>query len=297
MKESVGDCVKAIIPAAGLGTRFLPATKAQPKEMLPIVDKPAIQYVVEEAVASGIDDIIIITGRGKRSIEDHFDKTSELENIINDGKKLKKLNEVKDLLENVDIHYIRQGEPLGLGHAVLCAKKHINHETFVVMLGDDIIESKIPITKRLIELNKKYSSSILAVENVPKNMVSSYGIIDCKKIEDNVYKVENLIEKPSIENAPSTLGIIGRYILTPEIFDCLEKTKPGVNNEIQLTDAIKLLKDFQNIYAYKIEGRRFDIGNKSEYIKTIIHFSLKHPEIKEKVIEYIKSDEFKKLVD
>jgi len=287
--------MKAIIPAGGLGTRFLPATKAQPKEMLPIVDKPAIQYVVEEAVASGIDDIIIITGRGKRSIEDHFDKTSEIENIVKDGKRLKGIIELKEMLSNVDIHYIRQSEPLGLGHAVLCAKKHINNEPFAVLLGDDIIESKIPTTKHLIALNKKYNASVIAVEEVPKNMVSSYGIIKPKNIEDSVYEIIDLIEKPKIEEAPSNLGIIGRYVLMPEIFDCLEKTTPGINNEIQLTDAIKLLKSMQKIYAYKILGRRFDIGKKSEYIKTILYFSLKHPEIGRDMKDYIKSEEFRNI--
>ncbi|MEM7819778.1 MAG: UTP--glucose-1-phosphate uridylyltransferase GalU [Candidatus Aenigmatarchaeota archaeon] len=288
--------MKAVIPAAGLGTRFLPATKAQPKEMLPIVDKPAIQYVVEEAVSSGIDDIIIITGRGKRSIEDHFDKSPELENMLKNSNIKKKLDEIKELLENVDIHYIRQQEPLGLGHAIYCAKKHINNEPFAVLLGDDILESEIPVTKQLIELNKKYNSSVIAVEEVPKNKISFYGIIKYEKIEDSVFLISDLIEKPKIEEAPSNFGIIGRYVLMPEIFDCIEKTKPGINNEIQLTDALKLLKNLQKIYAYKFNGKRFDIGNKEDYIKTVIYFSLKHSEIRNEIINYVNSVEFKNLL-
>jgi len=289
LKGFVGDIMKAVIPAGGLGTRFLPATKAQAKEMLPVVDKPAIQYVVEEAVASGIDDIIIITGRGKRSIEDHFDKNSDYDNNKN-------LEELNKLISNVDIHYVRQGEPLGLGHAVLCAKRHVNHEPFVVMLGDDIIESEKPLTKQLIELYSKYKASIIAVEEVPKYRVSSYGIIKYGKIEDSVYEILDLIEKPKLEEAPSNLGIMGRYLLMPEIFDCLEKTKPGFNNEIQLTDALRMLKQTQKMYAYKNPGRRFDIGKKSEYIKTIINFALKHPETRDEVLNYINSEEFKNLV-
>lgn len=296
MKVYVGDLMKAVIPAAGLGTRFLPATKAQPKEMLPIVDKPAIQYVVEEAVSSGIDDIIIITGRGKRSIEDHFDKSPELENMLKNSNIKKKLDEIKELLENVDIHYIRQQEPLGLGHAIYCAKKHINNEPFAVLLGDDILESEIPVTKQLIELNKKYNSSVIAVEEVPKNKISFYGIIKYEKIEDSVFLISDLIEKPKIEEAPSNFGIIGRYVLMPEIFDCIEKTKPGINNEIQLTDALKLLKNLQKIYAYKFNGKRFDIGNKEDYIKTVIYFSLKHSEIRNEIINYVNSVEFKNLL-
>lgn len=282
--------MKAVIPAGGLGTRFLPATKAQPKEMLPVVDKPAIQYVVEEAVASGIDDIIIITGRDKRSIEDHFDKHHE---IRGDNKSLE---ELQNLLDKIDVHYIRQGKPLGLGHAILCAKKHINHEPFAVLLGDDIIESEIPLTKQLMDLNNKYNASIIAAEEVPQEYVSSYGIIKYGNVEDSVYEILDLIEKPKPEEAPSNLGIMGRYVLMPEIFECIEKTKPGFNNEIQLTDALRLLKKTQKMYALKNPGKRFDIGKKSEYIKIILHFALKHPETRDELIKYLNSEEVKKLI-
>jgi len=279
--------MKAVIPAAGLGTRFLPATKSMPKEMLPIIDKPTIQYVVEEAILSGIDDIIIITGRGKRAIEDHFDKNFELESILEKRKKFDLLKKVRDISNLVDIHYIRQKEQKGLGDAIYCAKKHIGNETFAVLLGDDIIKSDIPCTKQLITIYKKYKCSVVGLEEVPKEKVSDYGIVKGKKIDDSLYKIEDLIEKPSIEEATSNLAIPGRYILTPKIFDCIEKVPSGKGNEIQLTDALKLLLKSEDIYGYKFKGERYDIGDKFGYIKTTIDFALEREELKDKVRKYL----------
>ena len=246
---------KAVIPAAGLGTRFLPWSKSMPKEMLPIVDKPVIQYVIEEAVNSGIDDIIIITGRGKRSIEDHFDKSFEVENTLKINHKfeiLKKLEEIRNL---ADIHYIRQKEPLGLGHAILCAKKHIGNEPFAVLLGDDIFDSNVPCIKQLINTFEKYNCSVLGLEKVQKEVIPSKGIADVKLIEGNVYLVNNIVEKPSFENAPSDFAWMGRAVLTPEIFAILEKTEPGVGGEIQITDAIKKLLELQKVYGLEVQGK------------------------------------------
>jgi len=278
---------KAVIPAAGLGTRFLPATKAMPKEMLPIIDKPVIQYVVEEAIQSGIEDIIIITGRGKRAIEDHFDKSFELESILEKRKKLDLLKKVRNISNLVDIHYIRQKEQKGLGNAIYCAKKHIGNESFAVLLGDDIIKSETPCIKQLINVYKKYKSSVIALEEVPKEKVSDYGIIKGKKIDNSLYRIEDLIEKPPIEEAPSNLAIPGRYILTPNIFDCIEKVPSGKGNEIQLTDALKLLFKNEDIYGYKFKGKRYDIGDRLGYIKATIDFSLGREELKDKVKKYL----------
>ena len=233
--------MKVVIPAAGLGTRLLPATKAQPKEMLPVVDKPAIQYVVEEAVESGFKDILIITGRGKRAIEDHFDKSIELEQILEKGGKSSELEEIKRISDMANMFYIRQKEQLGLGHAVLCAKDHINDEPFAVMLGDDLIVNDKPAIKQLLEVFLRLKCSIIAVEPVPKDKVHRYGVIKGSRVEEGLYEIEDIIEKPSIDEAPSNIATIGRYILTPKIFECLENTKPGYGGEIQLTDAIKLL--------------------------------------------------------
>jgi len=286
---------KAVIPAAGLGTRFLPFAKNSPKEMLPVVDKPAIQYVVEEAVASGIDDIVIITGKGKRAIEDHFDKAFELECTLREKNNLKALEEIERISQLADIYYIRQKEPLGLGHAILCARKHIGDEPFAVLLGDDIVFSDTPCTKQLIKQYERLKSSIIAVEHVPPERIESYGIVKFSQIpHDHLYLIEDLVEKPKRENAPSDLGILGRYILTPGIFDCIEKTPPGVNNEIQLTDALKLLKEKENLYAYEFYGKRYDLGNKLDWLKTNFDVALMREEFRDELLAYIK-DRIKEL--
>ena len=274
---------KAVIPAAGLGTRFLPATKSMPKEMLPIIDKPIIQFVVEEAIASGIDDIIIITGRGKRAIEDYFDTSPELENHLIQTEKYELLREVKDLSSLVDIHYIRQKEPRGLGDAVLKAEKHVSGEPFAVLLGDDIIRTPVPCIKQLTNLFEKYNKSIIAVEKVKKEKISDYGIIKGREIEKSVYFVEDIIEKPSLEEAPSNIGTVGRYLLKPDIFDCIKKTKTGKGNEIQLTDAIKILMEKEEVYGYAFEGNRYDAGDKTGYVKAIIDFALERNDLREEI--------------
>ncbi|MGV3488612.1 MAG: UTP--glucose-1-phosphate uridylyltransferase GalU [Tuberibacillus sp.] len=280
---------KAIIPAAGLGTRFLPATKALPKEMLPIVDKPTIQYIVEEAIASGIEDIIIISGRNKRLIEDHFDKSYELEETLLKKNKQALLQEVQKVSNLANIHYIRQKEPKGLGDAILCAKSFVGDEPFAVLLGDDIVKSNTPCLKQLINLFNRYHASIVAVQYVPENEVSKYGIIKPKgmEIEDNVINVETFVEKPK-NNAPSRLAIIGRYILRPEIFNILEKVTPDDSGEIQLTDALKIMVQSQAIFAYLFHGRRYDIGNKMGFIHATLDFALQHPNFKEEVLHHLK---------
>jgi UTP--glucose-1-phosphate uridylyltransferase len=281
---------KAVIPAAGMGTRFLPITKNSPKEMLPLVDKPAIQDVVEEAVSSGIDDILIITGRGKSVIEDHFDKAVELEWMLKNKKDSAALEEIERISQLADIHYIRQKEPLGLGHAVLCAKKHIGEEAFAVLLGDDIVFSDVPCTKQLIQKYEKQRASIIAVEHVPPERIEGYGVIKYSNPDPedgHLYKVEGLVEKPRKEEAPSDFGILGRYILTPEIFNCIEKTKLGVGNEIQLTDALKMLIKEEPIYAYEFFGRRFDLGNKMEWLKTTFDVALSREEFRGELLAYI----------
>jgi UTP--glucose-1-phosphate uridylyltransferase len=279
---------KALIPAAGLGTRFLPATKSMPKEMLPIIDTPVIQYVVEEAIASGIEDIIIITGRGKRAIEDYFDDSPELEMHLAKKNQTEMLKLVRDISSLVDIHYIRQKEPNGLGDAVLRAENHIGDEPFAVLLGDDIIVNDKPCTAQLIENFKKYGRSTLAVEEVPYEKLSSYGIIKGKPIDDSLYVLEDIVEKPSPEEAPSNIGAIGRYVFTPEIFDCIKDAGKGVGSEIQLTDGIRLLNKSQMIYACRFKGKRFDTGDRLGYIKAIVEFSLKNESLKEDVFEYLK---------
>ncbi|UCH89607.1 MAG: UTP--glucose-1-phosphate uridylyltransferase GalU [Thermoplasmata archaeon] len=280
--------MKAVIPAAGLGTRFIPASKAQPKEMLPVVDKPVIQYVIEEAVAAGINDILIITGRGKRSIEDHFDKAIELEQLLRNENKDDQLKEVQKISNMADIHFVRQKEQKGLGHAIYCARKHVGNEPFAVMLGDTINIADVPLTKQLMNAYEKYQCSIIAIEKVPREKVVNYGIIDGEKIEDNIYKINNLVEKPSVEEAPSTLGITGTYVLTPEIFKCIERTKPGVSGEIQLTDAMKILLEEQSIYGLTFEGKRYDIGNKLDWFKANIELTLKREEFAEPMKAYLK---------
>jgi UTP--glucose-1-phosphate uridylyltransferase len=278
---------KAIIPAAGLGTRFLPATKAMPKEMLPIVDKPTIQYIVEEAVESGIEDIIIVTGKGKRAIEDHFDHSFELEqNLIEKGK-LDLLNEVQKSSKMVDIHYIRQKEARGLGHAVWCARKFIGNEPFAVLLGDDIVKAEKPCLKQMIEQYERYKSSIIGVQRVSEDEVSRYGIVDGKVIHDRLYNVNSLVEKPKKEDAPSNIAIMGRYILSPKIFEILKDQKPGANDEIQLTDAIAELNRDEAVYAYDFEGVRYDIGEKLGFIKTTLEFALQRQELRQYLLEYL----------
>ncbi len=279
--------MKAVIPAAGLGTRFLPATKVQPKEMLPLVDKPAIQYVVEEAVSSGIKDIIIITGRGKRAIEDHFDKSFELEYALERAEKTEELKKVQEISNMAHVHFIRQKEQRGLGDAIFCAKEFIGDEPFAVLLGDDVTVDKIPCTKQLIDVFNKYKKSVICVEKTPKEKLQRYGVIKGKNIENNVYLIEDLVEKPLPDKAPSNLAMLGRYVLTPEIFNCIEKTKPGINSEIQLTDALNLMRKDQDVYAYEFRGKRYDIGTKIEWIKANIALSLQRNDLKEELIAYL----------
>jgi UTP--glucose-1-phosphate uridylyltransferase len=278
---------KAIIPAAGLGTRFLPVTKAMPKEMLPIVDKPTIQYIVEEAIQSGIEDIIVVTGKGKRSIEDHFDYAHELEHTLYEKGKLDLLECVRSVSEMVNIHYIRQKEPKGLGHAIWCARKFIGNEPFAVLLGDDIVESEIPCIKQLMNVYEKTGSSIVGVQQVPYSETSRYGIINPLEKIGNVYEVRNLVEKPNQGQAPSDLAIMGRYILTPEIFPILENQECGIGGEIQLTDGIAELNQMQRIFALKFEGTRHDVGEKLGFIQTNIEYALKNNELKESLLHYL----------
>lgn len=280
--------MKAVIPAAGLGTRFLPVTKAQPKEMLPLVDKPAIQYVVEEAVSSGIKDIIIITGRGKRAIEDHFDKSFEIEYILKRAEKTEELKKIQEISNMARIHFIRQKEQRGLGDAILCAKKFVDDEPFAVLLGDDITMDKTACTKQLIDVFNKYKKSVVCVEKMAKENLHKYGVIKGKKIDDNVYLIESLVEKPLPGKAPSNLAMLGRYVLTPNIFDCIEKTKPGINNEIQLTDALNLLRKNHDVYAYEFRGKRYDIGTKIDWVKANIALSLERNDLRNELIAYLK---------
>ncbi|WP_315071705.1 UTP--glucose-1-phosphate uridylyltransferase GalU [uncultured Clostridium sp.] len=286
---------KAIIPAAGLGTRFLPATKAQPKEMLPVVDKPTIQYIVEEAVASGIEEILIITGRNKKSIEDHFDKSIELELELEKSGKAELLELVRDISDMVDIHYIRQKEPRGLGHAIHCAKTFVGNEPFAVLLGDDVVDSETPCLKQLIDCYSEYKTTILGVQTVAKENVPKYGIVDGIHIEDRVYKVKDLVEKPSVEEAPSDVAILGRYIITPEIFNILENTKPGKGGEIQLTDALKTLITKEAMYAYNFEGKRYDVGDKLGFLQATIEFALKKDELREDFINYLNTKPWEQI--
>ncbi|MDW8802196.1 UTP--glucose-1-phosphate uridylyltransferase GalU [Clostridium sp. A1-XYC3] len=283
----MGRIKKAVIPAAGLGTRFLPATKAQPKEMLPIVDKPTIQYIVEEAVQSGIEEILIITGRNKRSIEDHFDKSVELELELENNNKKELLDIIKDISSLANIYFIRQKEPRGLGHAINCAKSFVGSEPFAVMLGDDIVDSKEPCLKQLINCFNEYKTSILGVQQVADSEISKYGIIKDLIIENRVHKVKDLIEKPSLEEAPSNIAILGRYILMPEIFDILENTEPGKGNEIQLTDALKTMLSHQAIYAYEFEGKRYDVGDKLGYLQATIEMALKRQDLRGPFMAYL----------
>ena len=281
---------KAVFPVAGLGTRFLPATKANPKEMLPIVDKPLIQYAVEEAIQSGITELIFVTGRNKRSIEDHFDKNVELEASLIASNKNLLLESIRSIIpSHVKCIYTRQSEPLGLGHAVLQAKTIINDEPFAVLLADDLTDADTPVLKQLILQHQKEQSSVIAIEDIPKEKTVQYGIVDVGDSKNNLYKINSIVEKPQPIDAPSTLGVIGRYVFNPEIFDCLEKIKPGKGGEIQLTDAIQMLLGQQAIFAYLFEGKRYDCGDKLGFIKANIEFSKKHPEIGKEFTAFLKS--------
>lgn len=282
---------KAIIPAAGLGTRFLPATKAQPKEMLPIVDKPTIQYIVEEAVESGIEDIIIVSGRGKRAIEDHFDKSYELEETLASREKWDLLSEMRSISNMANIHYIRQKEPKGLGDAIYCARRFIGDEPFAVMLGDDIVQNHdYPCMKQMIDMYNKYSCSIVGVQEVPDKDVSKYGIIgfDDQNESDRSFDLNTLVEKPAFEKAPSKYAVMGRYILEPEVFKILENQSPGTGGEIQLTDAIRSLNEFKKVKGYHFEGTRYDVGDKFGFIKAQLDFALERKDLKNELLEYMR---------
>lgn len=279
---------KAIIPAGGLGTRFLPATKAQPKEMLPLVDKPTIQYIVEEAIASGIEDIIIISGRSKRSIEDHFDKSYELEEELRKKGNLDLLHLVEDISNLVNIHYIRQKEPRGLGHAIYCARSFIGDEPFAVLLGDDVVDSKEPCLKQLIDVYNEHHSNVLGVQRVSEDQVSQYGIIRGDPINERLHKVRDLVEKPDKSNAPSNIAILGRYIITPQIFAHLENTKPGKGGEIQLTDALRSLMENEEILACEFTGKRYDVGSKLGFLQATVEFALKREDLNQEFMEYLR---------
>ena len=282
---------KAVIPAAGLGTRVLPATKAQPKEMLVIVDKPSLQYIVEELVESGIKDIIIVTGRNKNSIEDHFDHSYELEDTLKKNNKNTLLEKVEDISSMANICYVRQNHPKGLGHAILKAKSFVGDEPFVIALGDDIVYNDVPVAKQLIDNYSKYGSSIVGCQEVKESDVSKYGVVKpLLSLDEKTVEMEDFIEKPSIEEAPSKLACLGRYLLTPKIFDYLEKTEPGKGGEIQLTDAIvAMMKDGEKVLAYNFEGKRYDIGNKFGLLKANIEFGLRNEETREELLEYLKN--------
>lgn len=279
---------KAIIPVAGFGTRFLPATKAQPKEMLPVVDKPVIQYLVEEAAASGIEEIIFVTGRGKRAIEDHFDHSFELEyNLVEKGKNqlLKKVRRISNL---ANFAYVRQPRPLGDGHALLCARKLINHEPVAVLFGDDLVDAKVPCLKQLINVFEKYQAPVVALEKVPQKEVSQYGVVSGKKIADRLFEIEDVVEKPKASEAPSDLIIIGKYIITPEVFDELEKIEMRKNKEIRLIDGLKRYLAKNKVFGYQFEGQRFDCGDKLGFLKAAVEFGLKHEEIGQEFNHYLK---------
>jgi UTP--glucose-1-phosphate uridylyltransferase len=278
---------KAVIPAAGLGTRFLPATKAQPKEMLPLLDKPAIQYVVEEAVRAGLTDILIVTGRGKRSIEDHFDRSLELEHFLETKGKFDELKLIREISDMAAIHYIRQKDPLGLGHAIAVAQEHVGEEPFAVLLGDDIMAESNPLLAEMLQVHERYGRSVLAAMEVSRGEISMYGSIELEFVEDRLARVIGVVEKPPPSEAPSNLAAIGRYILTPEIFDCIRAIEPGVAGEVQLTDAINLLAQQQAVYAWVFEGGRFDVGNKLDYLKATIELAIDRDDIGEDLGTYL----------
>ncbi len=283
---------KAVFPAAGLGTRFLPATKAQPKEMLPLVDKPTIQYGVEEAVASGVSNIILVTGRGKNAIEDHFDVSTELETFLESRGKLEQLEEIRAISSLINVSYVRQGEPLGLGHAVLVTEAMVAGEPFAVILGDDVIDAEPPALKQMIEVFDRAGGPVVAVERVPEDQVSSYGIVDVEPVPElgrGVYRIKDLVEKPPRDEAPSNLAIIGRYILTPDIFDALRETTRDRSGEIQLTNGMRRLLQSRPLYAYEIDGVRHDTGNKLGFLKAVVYFALKRPDLAGPFREYLDS--------
>jgi UTP--glucose-1-phosphate uridylyltransferase len=281
---------KAVIPAAGLGTRFLPATKSQPKEMLPVIDKPTIQYVVEEAVASGLAEIIIVTGRGKRAIEDHFDASFELEYFLNDRGKVEELAQIKTISELAAVSYVRQKEPLGLGHAILCARALVGDEPFGVFLGDDIIGgAETPCMKQLLDVFERYGGPVVAVERVPRERIHQYGVIAGRNIGGNVWEIDDLVEKPRAEDAPSDLAIIGRYVLTPEVFAILAETRPDKRGEIQLTDGLRTLRKRRTMYAVEFQGKRYDTGDKLGFLKATVEFALARPDLADAFRAYLKS--------
>ena len=280
---------KAVFPAAGLGTRFLPATKAQPKEMLPLVDKPIIQYGVEEAVASGIDNIILVTGRGKNAIEDHFDVSVELETFLEARGKQEQLDEIRKISNLINFSYVRQGEPLGLGHAVLVTKALVGDEPFAVILGDDVIDAEPPAIRQMIDVFNEVEGPVLAIERVPRETVSSYGIIDAEEIKPGVYKIRDLVEKPSVDEAPSDLAIIGRYVLTPDIFPALENIGKDRTGEIQLTNGLRDLLKRRPIYGCRIDGVRHDTGNKLGFLKAVVYFALRRPDLADQFREYLRT--------
>jgi UTP--glucose-1-phosphate uridylyltransferase len=282
---------KAVFPAAGLGTRFLPATKAQPKEMLPLVDKPIIQYVVEEAVAAGLTQIIIVTGRGKNAIEDHFDTSYELEKLLETRGKTNLLEQVRSISNMLTVAYVRQGEALGLGHAVLMARDLVGDEPFAVMLGDDIIDSPVPCMKQMVDVFQRYEGPVIAVQQVPKSEISAYGVIDAEPVpgDDRVYRIRDLVEKPPANRAPSDLAIIGRYILTPDIFEALIETQSDEGGEIQLTNGIRMLREKRPLWGYRFEGVRHDAGNKLGFLKATVEFALKRPDLGGPFREYLKT--------
>ncbi|MBE7026958.1 MAG: UTP--glucose-1-phosphate uridylyltransferase GalU [Ruminococcaceae bacterium] len=279
---------KAVIPAAGLGTRFLPATKATPKEMLPIVDTPTIQYIIKEAVDSGIEDILIITGRTKRAIEDHFDKAYELETELEKSGKTDLLKIAQDISNMANIHYVRQQEAKGLGHAIHCAKSFVGNEPFAVLLGDDIVKSDVPCLKQMIDVYDKYQASILGVQTVSPDDISKYGAVAASEVSERIHKVSGLVEKPKKEEAPSNMAILGRYIITPKIFECIEKTGKGAGGEIQLTDALRLLCDYEDMYAYDFIGRRYDVGSKMGFLEATVEYALSRDDLAGEFMQYLK---------
>jgi UTP--glucose-1-phosphate uridylyltransferase len=279
---------KAVFPAAGLGTRFLPATKAQPKEMLPLVDKPTIQYVVEEAVASGLEEIILVTGRNKRAIEDHFDAAFELEYYLQDRGKTEELAQIKTISELASVSYVRQKEPLGLGHAILCARPIVGGEPFGVFLGDDIIVSETPCMRQLLDVYARHDGPVVAVMRIPREEIGRYGVIEAKPLGGNVYEVLDMVEKPAPEDAPSDLAIIGRYVLTPDLFPILAETSPDARGEIQLTNGLRTLRQKRPIYALEFEGRRYDTGDKLGFLKATVDFALARPDLRDEFRAHLK---------
>jgi len=280
---------KAVIPAAGFGTRFLPATKSMPKEMLTIVDRPAIHYVVEELIEAGIEDILIIIGRNKEEIANYFDRSPELEIFLKDKHKEALYDMTENIANMANIHYVRQKEARGLGHAVYCAKTFVGNEPFALLLGDDLVYSTTPCIKQLADMYDKYESTILGVQSVPKDQVNKYGIVDGLKVDEDLYEVKNMIEKPSVEDAPSNIAILGRYILTPDIFEMIEQTAPGKGDEIQLTDALRSLLDHKEIYAYEFDGKRYDTGDKLGYLKATVEYALRNEELSEDFRAYLRT--------